>query len=221
MRKSLLSVTLLTAVFAGGFAFADETFGTIKSIDAAAKTVTLGDGIAYVMNDGTSRYEMVDGYLPGDKVVVAWAGDKHEVSAIGPDFTHGMNGDVKAVNVAKNTVTLGDGVVYTFKDTKGAGVNLKTYKAGDEVTIVATKKGKTHIARAISGHSKTEETGKVKAINKAERLITLEDGTVYSFLGKDGETVALKEVKAGEMVKIKAINVGNNHWGYAISHVKG
>lgn len=221
MRTSLLSATLVTAVFAGGFAFADETFGTIKSVDNTAKTVTLSDGVTYQLNEGTARYPMLDGYLAGDKVVLAWAGSKHEVSAIAPDFTHGMNGDVKSVDLAKKSVTFADGDVYTFDAKTGAGIDLKRYKAGEEVTVIAPKTGETHAARAISGHSKMDETGKVKAIDESQRLVTLEDGNVYSFLGQDGEQVKLTEFKAGEMVKIDAVSVGNNRWGYAISHVKG
>lgn len=221
LRTSLISSTILAALLAGGVAFADETFGTIKSVDDAAKTVTLGDGIVYQLNKDSMSYEMAGGYLPGDKVVIDASGAKHDVVAIGPDFTHGVNGDVKAVDAAKKTVTLSDGEVYSFAAKSGAAVDLKTYKAGDEVTIVATKDGTTNAARAISGHSETDETGKVKAINESERLVTLESGAVYSFLGKDGKDVALGGFKAGEMVKIEAVDVGINHWGYAISKVKG
>lgn len=221
LRTSLISSTILAAMLVGGVAFADETFGTIKSVDDAAKTVTLGDGTVYQLNEKSMSYEMAGGYLPGDKVVVDAAGAKHDVVSIGPDFTHGVNGDVKAVDAAKMPVTLSDGEAYNFAAKSGATVDLKTYKAGDEVTIVATKDGTTNAARAISGHSETDETGTVKAINESERLVTLESGAVYSFLGRDGKDVALGAFKAGEMVKIEAIDVGINHWGYAISEVKG
>ena len=66
LRTSLISSTILAAMFAGGVAFADETFGTIKSVDDAAKTVTLGDGIVYQLNDKSMSYEIAGGYpLPG------------------------------------------------------------------------------------------------------------------------------------------------------------
>ena len=221
LRTSLISSTILVAMFAGGVAFSDEPFGTIKSVDDAAKTVTLGDGIVYQLKKDSLSYEMAGGYLPGGMVVVDAGGVKHDVVAIGPDFTHGINGDVKAVDATTKTVTLSDGEVYSFESKSGPAVDLKFYRVGDEVTIVATKDGTTNAARAISGHSETDETGKLKAINESERLVTLESGAVYSFLGKDGKDIALGGFKVGEMVKIEAIDVGINHWGYTISTDKG
>ena len=221
MRKSILSATVLAAILAGGFAVADETNGTIKSVDDAAKTITLDNGIVYHFNDMSTHHEKLGGYLPGDEVTIVWDGEQHEASAISPDFSGGVTGKIKAVNEADNTVTLDDGMVYTFKNDKGDKVNMGGFKAGDLVTILSTKEGDMNVGRSIATQTSAEVTGKVKAVDQTQRTVTLEDGKVYTFEGENGMKAELGGYKVGDMVTIDATDAGHTHWGNAISPANG
>lgn len=223
MRTPLISAALLAAMFAGGIAFADETIGTIKSVDEAAQTVTLENGTVYTFDKKANTFEMLGGYLPGDKVTIEWAldGAIHKASAMSPDFAAGVTGKIKAVDEVKSTVTLENGTAYTFQNQKGEKAKLGGYKAGDEVTIIVTKQGGKEIGRSIASHSSAVVSGKVKAINEAERTVTLENGKVYSFQGKKGAEVHLGGFKVGDMVKIDVIDIGNSHLATAISPANG
>lgn len=223
MRAHLLSTAVLAALFAGGMAFADETIGTIKSVDEAANTVTLQDGTVYTFENTSGRHEMLGGYLPGDKVAIDWAmrGEVHAATAMSPDFAAGVTGKIKAVDDAASMVTLESGSVYTFQNAKGEKAHLGGFKPGDEVTIVVAKEGGKEIGRSIASHTSADVSGKVKAIDEVERTVTLEDGTIYSFQGEKGKEVHLGGFKVGDMVKIEAVNVGSSHIATAISAANG
>ncbi|MCB2111039.1 MAG: DUF1344 domain-containing protein [Defluviimonas sp.] len=217
MKKSIFSAALLAAMFAGGFAFAEQTTGAIKSADEANHTVTLEDGTVFTFEKDAKFFEMLGGYRPGDKVTIDWSmvGDQHVATAMSPDFSAGASGKIKAIDEAAKTVTLEDGKVYTFQNSKGETVNLGGFKAGDEVTIIAVKEGDTNVGQAITAHSALEVTGKVKAVDEAAKTVTLEDGKVYTF--DDAEKAKIGGYKPGDMVKIIAVQVGHTNMGESIS----
>lgn len=206
MRASLISATLVAAMFSGSFALADVATGRIQAIDAATKTVTLTDGTAY-----TTTKDMLGGYLPGDSITIMWDGESHHAVAISSNFLADSAGKIVAVDHSGKTVTLDNGKVYTFP----SGTDLAGYKVGDMATIVADSSGSTNAGRSISPHFSDETTGVVRAISAANNTITLADGKVFKF--DSGADVGLSGFRVGDMVKINATLDGNIYRGHGIS----
>ncbi len=220
MRETILSATILAAVFCSGVAFAGQTTDKVKSIDEIAETVTLENGIVYSFDGDSDRHHMLGGYLPGDSVTIVWnmLGDKHEVRALSPDFSGAVIGKITSIDTVKETVTLDDGTVYAFvkSDEK---VDVGGFKLGDEVRIVGTVESGQHMARAIESSYSTEMTGKVEAIDKVMRTVTMDSGTVVNF---DEDTHALLGgFKVGDMVRVNALTAGARTWGRTISPANG
>ncbi|MCB1369237.1 MAG: DUF1344 domain-containing protein [Rhodobacteraceae bacterium] len=217
MKKSYFSAALLAAMFAGGFAHAAVTHGTIKSIDNTAKTVTLGDGVTYVFSEQMYRHPMFDGYLTGDKVTVVWdmSGNNHLAMAMGPDISGGVTGKIKIVDEAKQTVTLENGVTYDFSGFSSQGHGLAGFRTGDHVAIIGVKIGGKESGRSISPAPSVGATGKVKSINHEAMTLTLENGTVYHF-GKDLGTT-MSGLLPGDAVTVTGFQIGNHHIAQAVS----
>lgn len=219
MQKSLFSAAILAAVFGAGFAFAGQTTGTIKTVDDGAKTVTLEDGTVYSFNDTTDKNPLLGGYLTGDEVRIVWdmMGDKHEALAMSPDFSGAVNGKIKDVNAATDTVELEDGKTFSFRSQDGEKIDLSGFTTGNEVAILPLNEGGKEIGRSIATHHSDAVTGIIEAINAPEGHLTLKDGVVVKF---DAEHLgSLDGFKVGDNVKIDVFNVGSSHWGNAIAAV--
>jgi Cu/Ag efflux protein CusF len=84
MKRILLPAVLVASVGLSGLAMAAPatTMGTIKSIDAAAKTLTLNDGTLYGLPTGFDLSKL----KVGEKVSVVWemAGGKHAANSVTP-----------------------------------------------------------------------------------------------------------------------------------------
>lgn len=217
MKKSVFSAALVAAMFAGGFAQAAATSGTIKSIDNPAEAVTLENGVTYTFDQDMYRHPVLDGYRPGDKVTVVWSkmGDKHVALALSPDHSSGVAGKIKAVDPANRTVTLENGTVYTFDNVDGEDIDLSGFRAGDDVTIQAVTQGDKEMGRSIASTSSAEVTGKVQSADQGAMTLTLEDGTVYHFADDSG--VDVSGFLPGDMVKITALTLGTTHIARAVS----
>ena len=223
MRTSILSATILAAMFTGGLALADVSTGAIKSIDEAGNTVTLANGTVYSFAENSQRHEMLGGYLPGDKVTIVWdkVGNLNEAQSMDPDFAAGVTGKIAEINEVEGFVTLDNGTSYHFKNDKGDKVSLGGFKKGDAVNIVAVSDGSTMIGRAISTQTSDQVTGKIKAIDQAEGTVTLDNGKVYVFNSDKADEAHLGSFKVGDMVKIEVTNVGNMHVGESITPANG
>jgi Cu/Ag efflux protein CusF len=83
MRSKFASIIMLTATLgfaSAALATATDTVGTIKAIDAKALSVTLQDGIVYMLPKGVK----LDGFKVGEKVSLMWEmkGAVHEATQI-------------------------------------------------------------------------------------------------------------------------------------------
>lgn len=130
------------------FAQADVIVGKAKSIDHGTKTVTLEDGSAYKLGNNAEHRGILSGYLAGDAVKIVTEGDTKHVITMGPDLSHAVSGKVKSVDVAAQSVTLENGVIYKFTSADKAA--LDGYRVGDRVKIMAHQVGTTHWGETIS-----------------------------------------------------------------------
>ena len=82
MRSKFVPFAIMIALGAGSAAMAAETTttGTIKSVDMKAHSVTLSDGMVYMLPKGTHEKSL----KIGEKVAVVWdlKGNAHEASKI-------------------------------------------------------------------------------------------------------------------------------------------
>lgn len=214
MRKHLLSATLLSSIIFGGAAFADETMGTIVSIDAAGNAVTLSDGFEYEFaesaNDGDDA-AMLSGYTVGDMVTVNWSmqGDRRVARSIGGASSAGAFGVIAAIDTATQTVTLADGRMFTFRDINGAGTpDLSGFNVGDAVEIVGETQGDDMIGVSIASAVSTQVTGTITAVSEGEYSVTLDDGNTYVFPTEMNDS--LNNFAVGQMVTITAVETGTD-----------
>ncbi|MFZ1467917.1 MAG: DUF1344 domain-containing protein [Paracoccaceae bacterium] len=211
MRIQLYSAALLAAMFAGGVAQAEQTTGQVKSVDPVAMTITLEDGTVYTVQPDSKDHTRLTGYLPGDTVTLEWAmdGDKHLASAVSAETVKPVTGKVKSVDMTAHSVTLDDGMVYTFNADES---HLGGLQAGDSVSILADTSGAGTNGRSIEVGGTHTVTGIVKTVDPASGKVTLMDSTVYTF---DKDT-AIDGFKAGDNVTISADDVGGTHQGLSI-----
>jgi Cu/Ag efflux protein CusF len=133
----------------------------------------------------------------------------------GTAFAGQSVGAITSVDEAGKSVTLADGNVYTFGDTKDQYQMLGGYMPGDVVTILWDMKDGNHAALAMSPNFSDAVTGKISALNIGEKSITLDNGAVYSFLNND-ENVDIGGFQVGDDVRIIATTEGGNQVGRAI-----
>jgi Cu/Ag efflux protein CusF len=76
MNWKTLALASTIALGLGGAAFAEETTGTIQSLDAATHKVVLDDGMTYTFqeaaDDDTDWTEELTTFKVGDKVRIIW-----------------------------------------------------------------------------------------------------------------------------------------------------
>ncbi|MFZ5965139.1 hypothetical protein ACOXXX_19520 [Thalassococcus sp. BH17M4-6] len=223
MRTSIFSLVIAAAVFGAGFASAEQSVGTIQSLDDTARTVTLSDGVTYSFDDMTKAHEALVGFQVGDAVAINWdmVGQTHHARSIAPDFSAHVTGKVAAVDEAMKSVTLDNGVTYTFDNGSSKRTDLGGYRVGDEVSIVASSEGDMAVGHAIAPYHSAEVTGVVKSVDQAMHTVTLEDGQVYKFdMGTTSKT-DLGGFRSGDKVSITVAKIGDTNWGRAISSANG
>ena len=67
--KRLLAAVSVAALFAAASpAFAEEARGTVKSVDAAERTLILEDGTEFMLSEGIN----IDSLMEGDEVSVSY-----------------------------------------------------------------------------------------------------------------------------------------------------
>lgn len=83
MKTRLLATLAFVTFAAAGAAFAaTDLTGTVKSVDPMTHTITLADGSSFAVDEGIA----LDGYRPGDKVMLSWVleGTTHQVVTLAP-----------------------------------------------------------------------------------------------------------------------------------------
>ncbi len=132
--------------------FSSSVAGKIKAIDEANMKVTLEDGQVYSFHNEKDEKVALGGFKVGDDVAIVSAktGDMNDGRSIAAVVPAEVTGKVKAIDTTEKTVTLEDGMVYSFHSDKGENVHLDGYKAGDMVKILAITIGSTNWGRAIS-----------------------------------------------------------------------
>lgn len=215
MRKSIVAAAILTAVLGSGAAFAGHATDTIKSLDAATRTVTLGDGTVVHFDGAQDKADMLAGFRPGDKVTVIWnmSGDRHEGLAISADYSGAVSGKISAIEGSGKSFTLEGGKVYSLLD--NSPIKLGEFKVGDEVKVVPVSQDGSLTALAMASQASTDMTGNIRSVDTGMKTVTLENGMVVHF---DNDTHAmLDDYRAGDAVHITSFPSGGEIWGTSIS----
>jgi hypothetical protein len=214
MRKQLLSATLMSSLIFGGAALAEETLGTIVSIDPAGNAVTLNDGNEYVFADSASDNDggpLLAGYSVGDMVMVNWTmqGDRRVARSIGGSAAVSEMGVIADIDTAGRTVTLADGRMFSFPDRDGAEApDISGFTVGDSVEITAAMEGDGMVGLSIASAVSTQVTGTVAAMDEGEFSVTLDDGNTYVFPTEMNDR--LRNFAVGDMVTITAVETGTD-----------
>jgi len=214
MRKQLLSATLMSSLIFGGAALAEETLGTIVSIDPAGNAVTLNDGNEYVFADSASDNDggpLLAGYSVGDMVMVNWTmqGDRRVARSIGGSAAVSEMGVIADIDTAGRTVTLADGRMFSFPDRDGAEApDISGFTVGDSVEITAAMEGDGMVGLSIASAVSTQVTSTVAAMDEGEFSVTLDDGNTYVFPTEMNDR--LRNFAVGDMVTITAVETGTD-----------
>ncbi len=128
-------------------------------------------------------------------------------------------GKIRSLDDTGMTVTLSDGMVYSFNNMTDKHDVLSGFRPGDIVAINWNKVGDRNEARTISADYSARLVGTVKAVNEADKTVTLANGEAYKFgLGSSKKT-DLGGYKVGDEVVIVADTEGGTHVGRSIAPV--
>jgi len=219
MRRSLVSIAVLAMIGAGSAALAEDTIGTVKSVNETENLVTLRDGSSYTF-DRINTSSPLDGIQSGDTVHILWRPDGSGRTGIAINATSDLQavGKIKSTDMANDTVTLNDGRTYHFEESEAIRSEIGAYHPGDTIRIAYHEEDGLLKGDSIGSTESHVADGVIKSIGA--NSVTLKDGTTYSFNESREPRHVLPEFKAGDHVRIVWAPSGTARMGEAISPVE-
>lgn len=131
-----------------------QTVGVIADVDAANNMLTLADGRVFSFDQMSTPTAKLQGFSAGDEVRIGY--DPYVSSSgtitglsIGNTASRELSGVVTAVNVGMGTVTLDDGVTYSFDGPGIGNCTVGGFLPGDEVILILRADGEGRTYEAI------------------------------------------------------------------------
>jgi len=195
MKKIIATMSVLASFSMVGLAIADQAgqksaMGTIKSLDAANRMITLDDGSTYRAGEKANFDALKQGGM------VRLSCDQKSDGMANCSVSSAAKGKIKVSDPVARTITLEDSTLYTVP----SDMDLNRFKTGSDVDVGFEEMDGKRSASSLT----LAGEGTIQSVNPDAKTLTFADGTEFTA----GEGVALDTLKPGSNVRVSYDDVG-------------